>query len=159
MARDGWRTWDMYVLHDRAHTSVGSAVLRQQPIVLECMLEDEHLCERREQHSGSHSKMLKAVVELRNGQILLNVFRSFFLQLAAQPNLMAVYILAYCSWGRHRSEACMFHVLWNCWRVGWTLGDELFGFKRLCLGFNSRTKCGNAQCPHLSQEQISRTKT
>ena len=152
----------MYVVDERVHTSVGSAVLRQQPIVLECMLEDEHLCQPKEQHTGSHSKMLKKVTELQNGRgvkLLLNVFRSFFEQLAAQPNLLAVYILAYCSWGRHRSEACMFHVLWNCWRVGWTLGDEHFGFRRLSLGFNSRTKCGNAQCPHLSQEQISRTKT
>ena len=121
-------------------------------IILDCKMNSFHLTDGDgELHVGSHPRLLTKAVDAEGGALLLAVFKDFFRQLKAQPlhqlEPCVLMLLCFCSYGRRRSEACLFFILWNWDRVGGQICAQL---RRLSLGSHGRDKCGNAPCPDLS---------
>ena len=131
--------------HPRWQSSLaGHALQHPHLVVLNCFFRGEHIQSREDpKHVGSHMRLLEAAVQAHGGELLREVFHQFWRELKAQPDWTAgsagrfryeVMVLAVDAHGRHRSEACLWLVLWNWRRIGGCLAqpDSAKPYTRLC---------------------------
>ena len=153
--------------HPRAReSSVAAHVLGHPHLVpINCLFRNEHLTPTPWYHVGSHMMLLKQAVEAQNGRCLQEVFRAFWRALGAQPNWsqaatwgsgsarMQVMLLRFCANGHHRSEACLWLLMWNWFRIGGSLVNDHVAIPYLRLSREGHTsrRCGNGPCPDRSE--------
>ena len=113
-----------------------------------------HCCPGGTDHCGSASFILEAVVSYNVE--LKNFFKEFLSQLTAKPmkwlsqETARLWIITWCSWGKHRSEGCLFHLLWNLCRSGPCLHDPMHPIHRLAEEGFPADSCGRRRCTERS---------
>ena len=116
-----------------------------------------HCCPGGTDHCGSASFILEAVVSY--SVELKNFFKEFLKQLTAKPmewlsqETARLWIITWCSWGKHRSEGCLFLLLWHLLRCGAVIHDQHRPIRRLAQScFKASRSCGLNSCSDRSAD-------